>query len=298
MSRIFDALQRSKLEGNNFDFPLMSSLAAEAPQAAQMTQATEDQSDDCTINDIVMEESLAISPSPNSRLVSLTEQASLGAEKFRFLSVRLRQLRQTRSLQKVLITSAIPEEGKSTVSANLAITLAQRRSQKILLLEGDLRRPSLGTRFGLPKMPGLSEWLQRGTGSTANIYHLESAGFWFLPAGSSPENPSELIQSGRLSELMDQLTTRFDWILIDSPPILPMADTKVWTRSADGVLLVVREGTTEKRQLQRGLRALEETKLVGVVLNSCGNCDYSNYYQRYGPTPSAPQRDAEIIPEV
>ena len=93
---------------------------------------------------------MAISPSPDSRLVCLTDQASLGAEKFRFLGVRLRQLRQTRSLKKVLITSTIPEEGKSMVSANLAISLAQRRQQKVLLLEGDLRRPSLSGRFGIP----------------------------------------------------------------------------------------------------------------------------------------------------
>jgi capsular exopolysaccharide synthesis family protein len=291
MSRIFDALQRSKLEGASFDFPLTSSLAAELPLAAQITQAMEDGADECATKDIVRDQSLAISPSPTSRLVSLTEHMSLGAEKFRFLSVRLRQLRQTCSLQTVLITSVVPEEGKSMVSANLAITLAQRRPQKILLLEGDLRRPSLSTCFGLPKLPGLSEWLQGDLGPTANIYHLEGAGFWLLPAGSPPENPLELIQSARLSELMDHLTGRFDWILIDSPPVLPMADARVWTRSADGVLLVVREGKTEKRQLQRGLRALEQTKLVGVVLNSCANRDYNNYYQRYGPTASAPPQE-------
>jgi capsular exopolysaccharide synthesis family protein len=291
MSRIFDALQRSTFEGASFDFPLISSLAAEVPQAAQIMQAMEGEADRCATKDIAGDQSLAISLSPTSRLVSLTEQMSLGAEKFRFLSVRLRQLRQTGLLQKVLVTSAVPEEGKSMVSANLAITLAQRRPQKILLLEGDLRRPSLSKRFGLPKLPGLSEYLQGDFGPTANIYHLEGAGFWFLPAGSPPENPLELIQSARLSELMDRLTGRFDWILIDSPPVLPMADTGVWTRSADGVLLVVREGTTEKRQLRRGLRALEQTKLLGVVLNNCANCDYNHYYQRYRPTAPAPQQE-------
>src|SRR2546428_10861317 len=92
----------------------------------------------------------------------------------------------------------------------------------------------------------------------------------------------ELMQSGRLGELMEQLTDWFDWIIIDSPPVLPLADTSVWARLADGILLVTREGTTKKRLLQRGLQVLEQSKLLGAVLNSSSNTDHSNYYQRYG----------------
>lgn len=288
MSRIFDALQRSKLEGADFEFPLMSSLAAAGPEAAEV------ETHDISINDIVDNDigalegarfpSLAISPSPSSRLVSLMDEASLGAEKFRFLGVRLRQQQQARRLKKILITSTIPEEGKSMVAANLAISLAQRKHQKLLLLDGDLRRPSLSTRFGLPKLSGVSEWLQCVSGTSANIYQLKEAGFWFMPAGSPPDNPLEIMQSERMGELMDQLADQFDWILIDSPPLVPLADTSVWMRSADGILMVVREGTTQKRQLQRGLQVLEQSKLLGVVLNGSTNTEHENYYQRYGPT--------------
>jgi len=181
-----------------------------------------------------------------------------------------------------LITSTIPEEGKSTISANLAVTLARRKSQRVLLLEGDLRRPVLAREFGLPNLAGLSECLQGEAKLTTNIYRLEGAGLWFLPAGMPPENPLELMQSGRLSELLDQLTAWFDWIIIDSPPILPLADTSVWARLVDGILLVAREGTTQKRQLKRGLEVLNQPKLLGVVLNGSTNADHSNYYQRYG----------------
>jgi capsular exopolysaccharide synthesis family protein len=289
MSRIFDALQHSKAEGAGYDFPLISSLAAELQQAAEMTEVMEGEAPSPDTNSMAHFRSLAISPPPDSRLVSLTDQASLGAEKFRFLGVRLRQLRQTRSLKTVLITSTIPEEGKSTVSANLAITLAQRRQQKVLLLEGDLRRPSLSARFGLREpLPGLGEWLQSDLGAITSIYHLEGAGFWFLPAGGHFESKLELIQSERLSRLMNQLTDWFDWILIDSPPVVPLADTSVWMRSADGVLLVAREGTTRKRQLQRGLDTLQQSKLLGVVLNSSTNTEHDNYYQRYVSLPGKP----------
>jgi capsular exopolysaccharide synthesis family protein len=294
MSRIFNALQRSESEGASFDFPLIASLAAELRLPSEVGPVTESEVNDGSADEGAQFPSLAISPSPDSRLVGLTDPASLGAEKFRFLGVRLRQLQQASPLKKVLITSTIPEEGKSFVSANLAITLAQRRPQKILLVEGDLRRPSLSTRFGLPRVPGLCEWLQSDLRSITSIYHLERAGFWILPAGNPPEGNVELMQSERLSELMNQLTGWFDWILIDSPPVAPLADTSVWIRSVDGVLLVVREGTTQKRQLERGLKVLEQSKLLGVVLNSSSNTAHDNYYARYGPLPVKSNAKAKI----
>jgi capsular exopolysaccharide synthesis family protein len=282
MSRIFDALQKSELEGDSPGFPPMSLLPAEVPPAVGMTDLMEGEPNDFAPSDVGQFQSVAMCPAPDSRLVCLTDQASLGAENFRFLGVRLRQMRQGRSLQQLLITSTIPEEGKSMVSANLAITLAQRKQQKVLLLEGDLRRPSLSRRFGLPTLPGLSEWLQSDFGPITSIYQIKEAGFWFLPAGNPPNSNRDLMHPERLSELMRQLTGWFDWILIDSPPLVPLADTSIWMRSADGVLLVVREGTTQKRQLQRGLQILQRSKLLGVVLNGCTNADHSNYYQQYG----------------
>jgi capsular exopolysaccharide synthesis family protein len=223
--------------------------------------------------------------------VSVGEQESLGAEKFRFLAVRLRQLRQTRPLKKVLITSTIPQEGKSTVAANLACTLARRKQQKTLLLEGDLRRPTVSDKFGMGKVPGLSEWL-RGETESMNLYRLEALGLWVLPAGSAPENPLELMQSGKLAPLMEQLSAWFEWIVIDSPPVLPLADTSIWARMADGILLVTRKSVTEKEQLQRGLEVLETSKLLGALVNGSSDAAHSDYYQRYGPAASSPESPA------
>ena len=227
--------------------------------------------------------SLEVSILPSSRMVFLNEPDSLAAEKFRFLGVRLRQLQQSRPLKKVLVTSTIPEEGKSTVSANLAGVLA-RRKQSVLLIEGDLRRPTLAQQFGLGRLAGLGEWLQSGRQTVSNVYRLEGPDFWFMPAGNPPENPLELLQSGRLSYLMGQLANLFDWIIVDSPPLLPLADTTVWSRVTDGTLLVAREGKSEKKQLQRGLEALKKSDLLGVVLNGCAHPDHKSYYQRYSPT--------------
>jgi capsular exopolysaccharide synthesis family protein len=223
---------------------------------------------------------LQISIPPENCLVSVGKEESLGAEKFRFLAVRLRHLRQNRPLKKILITSSIPQEGKSTVAANLACTLARRKQQKTLLLEGDLRRPTLAERFGLGRIPGLCEWLS-GQTEGINLYRLEGLGLWVLPAGAAPQNPLELMQSGKLAPLMTQLESWFDWIVIDSPPVLPLADASMWSRLADGILLVTRKGTTEKRQLQRGLETLEKSKLLGALVNSSANAAHTDYYQRY-----------------
>jgi capsular exopolysaccharide synthesis family protein len=261
--------------------PISVPPAAVQPSIVQTT-TTEPFTKEVTGDGPVDFPSLEVSVTPSSKLVFLTEPDSLAAEKFRFLGVRLRQLQQNRPLKKVLVTSTIPEEGKSTVSANLAGVLA-RRKQSVLLIEGDLRRPGLAQQFGLGRLAGLGEWLQSGRQTVTNVYRLDGPDFWFMPAGNPPENPLELLQSGRLSALMGQLANLFDWIIVDSPPLLPLADTTVWARVTDGTLLVAREGKSEKAQLQRGLEALKKSDLLGVVLNGCAHPDHKSYYQRYSP---------------
>jgi capsular exopolysaccharide synthesis family protein len=227
---------------------------------------------------------------PQSRLVSLTAEDTLAAEKFRFVGVRLRQLQASRKLKRVLVTSTIPEEGKSTVAANLACVLA-RRTPKTLLVDGDLRRPSLAALFGLGKIPGLCDCLQGESGPMDNIYRLEERGCCILPAGNARSNPLELMQSGRLPALLDQLTSWFDWIVIDSPPVLPLGDTSIWMRLVDGVLLVARQGVSEKQQLKKGLEQIEASKLLGAILNGAANSNHDNYYYHYARPPAAKEQD-------
>jgi capsular exopolysaccharide synthesis family protein len=226
---------------------------------------------------------LRVSAPSQGRLVSVSEKDSPAAEAFRLLAVRLRHLRRDRPLKKVLITSSIPQEGKSTCSANLACSLALRAQQRTLLLEGDIRRPSLAPMFGLAPRPGICEWLREERELKDIVYFLEGPGVWFMPAGSSPSNPLELLQSGRISILMDKLAELFDWVIIDSPPVLPLADTSIWSRLCDGILLVARQGISEKRQLQRGVESIEPQKLIGAILNSSNSAPHSDYY--YSPRP-------------
>ena len=311
MSHIFDALQRSEAESiggetapaRSAGYPPATELLQAAERKMQMRAAAagvvsgtpsngtaangNGRHDHAAANSSELDQfpTLPVSILPSSRLVSVGAEESLGAEKFRFLAVKLRQLRQSRTLKKVLITSTIPQEGKSTVAANLACTLARRKQHKTLLLEGDLRRPAVAEKFGLGRLPGLCEWLS-GKTENINIYRLESLGLWILPAGSAPQNPLELMQSGKLPSLMEQLESWFDWIVIDSPPVLPLADASIWSRLSDGILLVTRKGITEKQQLQRGIEAIERSKLLGALVNSSSNVAHSDYYQRYNSPPA------------
>jgi capsular exopolysaccharide synthesis family protein len=306
MSNIFDALQRAELENSGSEGPTLA-LASELLQAAEqklrdfaavpekpVNRDAFDTDPAAPLEDLEHCPVLPVSLGDNSRLVSVVKEGSLGAEKFRFLAVRLRQLRHSRPLKKILITSSIPQEGKSTVSANLACTLARRKPQKTLLLEGDLRRPNIASQFGLGKLPGLCEWLS-GETQAINIYRLDSLGVWILPAGSTPHNPLELMQSGKLSPLMEQLEAWFDWIVIDSPPVLPLADTSLWSRLADGILLVTRREVTQKKQLQRGLAALDLKKVLGAVVNDSTDVTHSDYYQQYGSPTSPESRDSKKV---
>jgi capsular exopolysaccharide synthesis family protein len=223
-----------------------------------------------------------VSQSRQSRLVCLGDGDSPATEAFHLLGVRLRDLRRERELKSLLITSTVPQEGKSLVAANLACTLGFGARQKVLLLEGDVRRPTQSEIFGLAQVPGLCEFLLGNHSLTASLYHLPQAGIWVLPAGDNQGGFRELIQSPQLPVLMTTLKAWFDWIVIDSPPVLPLIDTSIWARLADGILLVARQGTTRKRALQKGLEALGLNKLIGALLNSSKGSinDYDYYYGR------------------
>jgi capsular exopolysaccharide synthesis family protein len=282
MSRIFEALQKSSA-GKAGGFTDFATALQEPFSAVVETGTAETAATALPVADFDDFPTVNVSLRPGSRLFCLTQRESLGAEKFRFLGVRLRQLQQNRALKRILVTSTIPEEGKSTISGNLACTLARKRQQKVLLIDGDLRRPSLNRLLGLDRMTGLSEYLKGEASLREPLYRVEEAGFWFLPAGTPPENPLDLMNSARYNALLERLSGWFDWIVIDTPPVLPLADTSVWAKAADGILLVTREGTTRKRHLQRGIAALDAAKLLGVVINSTHSTEHDNYYQHYGP---------------
>jgi capsular exopolysaccharide synthesis family protein len=230
---------------------------------------------------------LEVSRPRHSRLVCLGDSDSSAREAFHLLGVRLRNLRRDHEFKSLLITSTIPKEGKSMVAANLACTFGSGGRKRVLLVDGDVRRPTQSEIFGLAQGPGLCNYLLGKRSLTASLYHLPNAGIWILPAGDNQGDIRDLIQSARLPALMTTLNSWFDWVVIDSPPVLPLVDTSIWARLADGILLVARQGTTRKRKLQKGLEALDPNKLIGTLLNSWKSTN-DNYDYYYGHATKAP----------
>ncbi|MGA2202127.1 MAG: CpsD/CapB family tyrosine-protein kinase [Terriglobales bacterium] len=292
MSQIFEALQRAEAERSGGSLPKNADSVADLLQGVEQEIARKQslselpaaaKAESPKAGSFASAKVLLPAPAADSRLVCLTDQGSLAAEKFRVLGLKLRNLRERRKLKRIAVTGTAPEEGKSLVAANLALNQARSKVLKTLLLDGDLRRPTLSSRFGFDRsLPGLSECLRGERQLAEVVYKVSGSGLWFLPAGRLPENPLELMQTGRLPEVLDRLGEFFDWIIIDTPPVLPVADTTFWMKLADGVLVVIREGVTEKKAIERALDSFDRAALLGVVVNSCSRIEHTDYYSRYG----------------
>jgi len=219
---------------------------------------------------------------PESRLVAFTDPNSLGAEKFRALVTRLEHVHKQSELKSFQVTSSVTNEGKTLVSGNVAVTLAKHFGSRTLLVEGDLHRPTLGSIFGLNKLRGLSHWWSsRDQDLTPFIHRLGNLPLWYLPAGNPCDQPSDILRSARFVKAFENLASQFEWVVVDSPPMLPIVDVNLWSRLVDGTLLVVREGVTPVQALKQGLLALDHPKLVGVVLNEASATNTAKYDGQY-----------------
>ena len=290
MSQIFDALHQSQESGNGSrKFSTAKDLLQAVEQQVERHVGGEEQAGQLVCRELLQQFPAAQPALPvHSKLVCFSHTDSLAAEKFRFLATRLRHVQQKRSFKRIVITSSVPSEGKTMVAANLACALAAGK-QNVLLVEGDLRRPSLAKQLGLGEIAGLSQLLQDKADKFNNIRRLETEDFCVLSAGNVQTSPMEFMEPGRLAVCLDSVSAGFDWVIIDSPPMLPLADTTIWMRLADAVMLVTRPGVTTKHQLQRALEAVEQSKLLGAVLNASTEATAGKYYYHYaGKSPAVP----------
>jgi protein-tyrosine kinase len=207
-----------------------------------------------------------------------------GAEQFRTLRSRLYQIRSAQPLRTVLVTSALSAEGKTFVTTNLAQAFVRQPDHRVLIIDADLRRSRLHIPLGAPSAPGLTEYLRGEAEAMAVIQHGQEGNLCLIPGGAEVSNPSELLLNGRLKILLEYVAPVFDWVILDSPPCLPVADASVLAGLCDGVLLVVRAASTPSDVAQRACQELEGRNVVGVVLNATENgAGYASYYyQRYG----------------
>jgi capsular exopolysaccharide synthesis family protein len=162
---------------------------------------------------------------------------------------------------------------------NLAQVIARQRERRVLLIDGDLRASRMHQWFGAPSAPGLSDYLAGEVDEFAAIQRGQLDNLFFIPGGRSVPNPSELIGNGRLRLLVQRLAAAFDWIILDSPPVIPVADAKLLADSCDGVLMVIRAGSTPFDLAQKACQEFRDRRLIGVVLNRVKpGHTYSSFY--------------------
>lgn len=225
---------------------------------------------------------MPISARENLGLILQNRPQSQAAEAFRSLRTSLQFLPAER-LRAIVITSSGPGEGKSTCATNLAIALA-KTGKRVLLVDADMRRPSLGAMFGLGRGTGLTHLLSGRLSDDDVIHETEIDGLSLLPSGPNPPNPAELLEQSAMGEALVRWRDRFDHVIIDTPPVLAVTDPVVLGRKVGQAILVARSGEARDKAVQRSVSLLRDAaiEILGVVLNDLafrGGNDYGYYYQ-------------------
>jgi len=219
-------------------------------------------------------------PDEKTMLFFNNDEKASGMEEYRTLRSRLYHVREKMTLKKILVTSALPKEGKSFTAANLAQVMARQHGRRILLIDADLRGPRLHMMLGTTSSPGLADYLQGTVDEFSIMQRGPMENLFFVPSGAQISDPAELVANGRLKSLLQRVDALFDWIIIDSPPAVPVSDASVLAKSCDGVLMVVRSNATPVDMARRAREEFPDEALLGVVLNGTNGdaAAYSHYY--------------------
>ena len=217
-----------------------------------------------------------------------------GAEKFRTLRSRLYQISATRPVRRLLLTSSVPQEGKTFVAANLAQSIIRQTDRRVLLVDADLRASRLNLTLGTKNEPGLSDYLLGEAAITKVLQVGEERNLCFIPGGKLVSNPSELLHSQKMKSLLERMGQMFDWVIVDSPPAIAVHDASILADMCDGVLFVVRAGATDFEAAQKAAAEFSDSKLLGVILNRVAKRETYGYYYGYsGDSDKNGERDAE-----
>ena len=205
--------------------------------------------------------------SSDDRIPALDSAYGFASEQFRLLATRLQQMQQKGTLKSILLTSSVAQEGKSLLAVNLAMALAQGTRQKVLLVDADLRNSGVCRTLRMEERSGIRDWYHSTRLITDFICRLAGLNVWVLPAGQEAVDPLELLKSPRMSKLLSEMSAAFDWLLIDSTPLLPIADAEVLSGIADGTIVVVRRDKSAKPELKQALARIAPSKMIGLLLN-------------------------------
>ena len=230
------------------------------------------------------EEKFIIEQAEGAPLVTYFKPKSIVAEQFRTIRTNIDFAQLDKNLKSIVVTSSVPAEGKSTISANLAIAMGAM-DKNVLIVDADMRKPTLHRTFTLSNEQGLTSLLANpDLHFNEVVMKSKDLNLYLLPSGPIPPNPAELLASARMSKLMHELEDYFDIIIYDAPPVTSVTDPQIIASKVDGVVLVVRQGYVKKDEVKKAKDILDnvEANILGTVLNSKTGDEDSGYYAYYG----------------
>lgn len=212
-------------------------------------------------------------------LAVMDTEDQMVTERYRILYTRLEQLSLKRSFKTIAVTSSVKGEGKTTTSLNLAWMMAAEFNKKVLLMENDFRNPSISSsHLNMGRLNGLVDVIKGDADLRSAINRYEDSNLFFLPARASAKNSSVLLDSQGMRGVLDNVKAHFDFVIVDSPPILPLVDMNILSRMVDGLVLVVKAGVTPKDLVKKAVNSLPLKNLIGIVLNGADDIHMKKYY--------------------
>jgi capsular exopolysaccharide synthesis family protein len=292
-----ERLRRQQLEAEvAAQQPVTEETAVVPAPAAVSAQATVAVAKTSNANDVLfakpvaksersLKESLKINPDLkiDPHIIVAIDPKSPISEQYRIVRTNLQSMKPLTDAKVILVTSSVHGEGKSVSSINLALSLAQQQGMRVLLIDADLRASAMERWLGLETQEkGLSTALTDGGSLDGLLVPIAEGKLWLLPAGPIPDQPAELLDSSNMKRLIEAARKQFDMVVIDSPPVLPVADPGILGRLVDGVVLVVRSGKTQRGTLEKTKGLLKQThaKMLGCLL-TCTEFFTPSYYGYY-----------------
>ncbi len=291
MSRVHDALKKAEQQGfiaseqaPNVD--LTAPAAARTATAAAVTEVPESSALRVgSLADLLNEvEEIEFTPSSESCLIDRAQPTMPPSEEFRTLRTRLNHIQSLEPIHSVVVTSPSPAEGKSFTASNLALAQSHLADNYTLLCDFDFRRPTLHNLFQIPRVPGTTDFLLGEATLSQVIKRVAGTNLFVMPAGTLVRNPLELLNLKEVKNLIRELPKLFNWVILDTPPLLFSADANLLSTLCDGTLIVVRIGHTSYEQIGRAVQSLCENNVLGIVANGAHSGElyskYTYYYAR------------------
>ncbi len=286
MSRVHDALRKAQPAGvTPQQTPQAEPPAGQTQEAVRVAEPLAAELSEAIARFPVV----PFNPSPDASLLDPARPGEAPAEEFRSLRTRLNHIQTLQPIHSLVVTSPSPAEGKSFTAANLAIAQAQLEHNFTLLADFDFRRPVIHTLFQLQRSPGITDYLQGKARLDQIIQRLEGTNLFVMTAGEAVLNPLELLNLPAAKQLIEELPEMFNWVIIDTPPLLFAADASLLSTMAHALLLVVRIGSTTIDSVTRAMGALCQNNILGIVVNAAQKSELYSKYTYYHSYYSAPE---------